>query len=162
MHVHCINYYLTTTKNDLKIWWNMRNENGWITFSNKAFFFFCLICGIMRCDFLLAEFWNNREGEEAEASVCGGEGGGRVWRVQRKLGSGRVDSAVVRGIGMSVHSATIDLSRTWTTRQGLPALEVATSRLRSSQVSHVWFKFLAKFILMEFIVFEKKACNSFV
>ena len=69
---------------------------------------------------------------------------------------------VVRGIGMSVHSATIDLSRTWTTRQGLPALEVATSRLRSSQVSHVWFKFLAKFILMEFIVFEKKACNSFV
>lgn len=57
-----------------------------------------------------------REGEAAETGVCGGESGGRVRRIQWEVGPGRVDSAHVRGIGLSLHTAAIDLSKTWTAR----------------------------------------------
>jgi len=74
-----------------------------------------------------------REGEEADqGAICSGEDRGRMWYIQWKVGLGRGYTTVVRGIGVSVHTTTIDLPRTWETRQRLPTLEVATTRLRSS------------------------------
>ena len=98
-----------------------------------------------------------REGETAaaEGSVCDRRNRWGLRYFQRAVGSRRVESAAIRGIGVSVHTATIDLSRAWETRERVPALEMAASTLRSTQVSDSNFSFCEEVLLCgSFFCFE--------
>lgn len=77
--------------------------------------------------------------EQGKASVCFMGDEGRVWCFQWEMGQGRVDSAALQRIWMSLHSAAVDVSRSWQAWPRLSALEVAASRLWSSQVrAYLW------------------------
>lgn len=75
---------------------------------------------------------------EQEAAVCDWRGpgarAGRVRYFQWKVGVGWLESTALRRVGLPLHSTTADLPRARPARPGLPVLEVAASRLLSSQV----------------------------
>lgn len=73
--------------------------------------------------------------ERRKVAFCHWRGWERLRCIQREVGVGRWCSAVVRGIGVSVHSAAADMPRTRPPRQGLSASEMAASWLWSSKVN---------------------------
>lgn len=72
----------------------------------------------------------------------------RVWRVPGKVGTRRVDSPTVRGIGLSLHTAPVNMSRTRSAWEGVSTMAMATSRLRSSHVSASLFFSTFFFIIL--------------
>lgn len=54
-------------------------------------------------------------------------------RFQRKLSLGEEEPTIIRV--MSLHTTTINMSATWSPRQGLSILEMATTFLLSSKVT---------------------------
>ena len=87
------------------------------------------------CPFPAVNIWFYCREEEGKAAVRHRRDRGRAVRcVQRDVGSGRVESAALRGIRVSVHTTTVDVPRTWKTWERVSVLEMETSWLLSSQV----------------------------
>ena len=91
--------------------------------------------------------FSDREEERPETPIRDRQNRRELRRLQRAVGPGRYEAAL-RGGRVSVHPTTAHLHRAWPAGEGIPVLEMATSRLRSSKV--------LIFFLFNKIIFIKK------